>query len=148
MVAKSNSKSAIVLVLLVWNSLAIVTCIAWWAYADWVGGVNVTLRVADLDRAGVINNDKVAQSFPTLVQTNMRYDLGMWITEKLRRTSSLATITGTLAGVINIIMLVLLYFQKRMPGQTNGPPVQRHGLGDGGGIDDTGALFGKGQKKG
>ena len=93
--------------LLVWNCIALIVLIVAWIWIAFIGPVGASARVTALDRAGVINEAKLRQSYPNLAE-NLRYKLGEWIAENELQTAFLVTKTGAIAVAVNLLLLVLL----------------------------------------
>jgi hypothetical protein len=61
-------------------------------------------RVTDLDRAGVIDVDKLASVQPDLAKS-VRYKLPDWIAAREREASKIASVAGLLVCIANVIIL-------------------------------------------
>ena len=93
-------------VLLVLNYAAIVGFAVGWLYIAWVVSLGGPMRITALDRAGVIDRDKLRQSFPAVAE-NVRHDGGMWVAERERLAGILATQIGLAIAIVNVLVLHL-----------------------------------------
>jgi len=98
---------------LVWNAVAILFFATVWAYAAWVASLDACMRVTSLDRAGVINEAKLREAWPNLA-VNLRHDLGMWISEKPRKTACFAAVAGAVVAAGNLVLVLLLCRTRRL----------------------------------
>jgi len=72
----------------------------------WVASTGGPSRVTTLDRAGIIDEAKLAETYPGLA-SNLRYNLGMWIPEKERKAAYIGMRAGLAAAVLNVLLLGL-----------------------------------------
>ncbi len=101
--------------LLLLNAFALVLLLALWAYAAWFVPTVAGLGIAELDRAGVINEDALRKHYPDLAE-NTRHNLGRWTVAPGRRAALGAVGVGTGVAVGNIgIVVWLLLAKKRKP---------------------------------
>ena len=79
----------------------------WLAYVrfglPWSGASS---RITTLDRAGVIDEVQLRNSFPSLVE-NLRYELGRWIAEKERVAAFRSVCAGLVVAIANIVLLLV-----------------------------------------
>jgi hypothetical protein len=87
--------------IMIFNAAGVVGFSALWFYASSLAPLGSMSRITELDRAGVIDEQKLAAFRPTLVN-NLRHDLPAWIAEKERTTSKLAAICGLLVCSANL----------------------------------------------
>ena len=99
---------------MVWNSIALVALAALWFYAGWIAPMGAPSRVTALDRAGILDEAKLREEYPTLAQ-NLRYNLGMWIAEKERKTALLSAGMATVAAAVNVMFPLALGRGKNRP---------------------------------
>jgi len=95
-------------VLLFWNFLAIVIFTLGLLYA-WLqlplgGAPN---KITTLDRAGVIDEAKLQEAFPSLAQ-NLRHDLGMWVAEGERHALFQTLYVAIAIFTVNCIILLFV----------------------------------------
>jgi len=98
--------------LLLWNVLALVAFAAIWLYATWLLPVEAPMRVTALDRAGIIDEGKLRETYPDLAE-NIRWNLGRWITEADRNTAVSAAAIGTVIAALNIMAIVTAHYTGR-----------------------------------
>ena len=64
------------------------------------------MRVTDLDRNGVINEDKLQECHPELAK-NLRHNLGVWISEEEHRTTIKVAVLGVAVTGLNLFVLLV-----------------------------------------
>ena len=75
-------------------------------------------RVTALDRAGVVNQDKLREEFPTLAD-NPRRDVGMGIAEMERKAASLLAAAGIIIAFVNLGLVLVSRRRRRLaPAET------------------------------
>ena len=70
-------------------------------YNNYVISLDAPLKVTALDRAGVINEDQLRDSFPELAG-DVRRELGLWITEKQRSATDVVVLIAAAVAIINL----------------------------------------------
>ena len=76
--------------------------------------MEASLRVTELDRAGVINEEKLREAFPSLAY-NLRRDVGRWIAEKDRRAAYRLGAIGTVVALVNLALMWMVPRRRRRP---------------------------------
>jgi hypothetical protein len=98
--------------LIVMNTVGVLVFLALWFYASWLAPMGSCGRVTDLDRAGVIDVQKLSALHPGLA-TNVRYNLPEWIAAREREASKIAAVAGLVFCVTNLV--VIRFVGRRQP---------------------------------
>jgi len=106
--------------MLVWNVVAIATFAAGLAYASCITAMSAPSRITALDRAGVLDETKLRESYPSLA-VNLRRDLGMWIAEKERQAAYFAVGIGIAVAAVNLLLILMFCRPERNPSITSHP---------------------------
>ena len=86
-------------IVLVLSSIALLAFLGLWVEATFLAPMDASMRVTDLDRAEVINEAKLRESFPHLAK-NTRRDLGRWIARAGLDNASLSSGLGAVFAFI------------------------------------------------
>ncbi len=108
--------------LLLWNVALLLVFAAGWAYCEWFAPVEGALRVATLDRAGVIDQAALEKSFPEFAD-DPRHALGRWIAEKDHKAAVIACITGLMVTAVNLVLLLRWRPVQTAPTESPGLPL-------------------------
>ena len=93
--------------LLVLNSVACLVFLFLWAYTAFFAPMNSALRVTDLDRAGVFNEDQLNKFNPALAD-NLRHNVALWISEVPVSCGVRASQLAAILALANIATLLAL----------------------------------------
>jgi uncharacterized membrane protein len=100
-------------IVIVWLNLACIIAFALGVgYVYIEGDIGAPARVTDLDRAGVINEERLREWRPALA-ANMRRDLGRWIAEKERKAGSRLAAGGLAVALLNFMLLAFGSSRRR-----------------------------------
>lgn len=91
--------------LLIFNIIAVFIFLSFYLYGTFML-LGASGRVAELDRVGVFNKEKLKDFNPGLAN-NLRYNVGYYIAEHERNGMKLFSIVGIITALINIIFIVL-----------------------------------------
>lgn len=101
-------------IMLAWNCIALAAFVLGYLYTVcYVRAMGAPLQVTALDRAGVIDETKLRQSYPDLAQ-DLRLNLGLWIAEKELRTARIAFGAGIAFIAANLLLMLLLGRRKKL----------------------------------
>jgi hypothetical protein len=100
--------------ILLWNAVAMLAFVVGLGYAYVLWPLGGPVRITELDRAGVINEAKLRESFPDLA-VNLRHDLGMCVAEIEREGAQFVVWMGIGAAVINVLLALSLRPRKQQP---------------------------------
>jgi hypothetical protein len=89
------------------NAVGAAVFLALWFYAAWLAPMGSGGRVTELDRAGVIDVQKLRAVHPGLA-ANVRRDLADWIAARERAASKIAPVVGLVFCVTNLIAVRFL----------------------------------------
>ena len=98
-------------IILVWNVVAMVILAILWGYASWIVSISGPLRFTELDRAGVVHEDKLREAFPNLAD-NPRRDVGLWLTEGDRKATFLIASAGIVIALVNLGLLLSSLYSR------------------------------------
>lgn len=94
--------------LLICNLLMLIFFLGDWLYIEWIASLGGPGRITDLDRAGVIDEAKLRETYPKLA-SNMRRDLGMWVAQKERSSANHSAMFGSIFAAFNFALLLVLH---------------------------------------
>jgi hypothetical protein len=100
--------------ILLWNAVVMLAFVVGLGYAYVLWPLGGPARITELDRAGVINEAKLRESFPDLA-VNLRHDLGMCVAEIEREGAQFVVWMGIAAAVINVLLALSLRPRKQQP---------------------------------
>ena len=89
--------------------LGFLCAIPWLRWAVPLGTVG---KVADLDRAGVIDETKLQEAYPELAE-NTRHALPMWLTEDMHEAATRTAAAGAVAAMLNLALLIFAHQSRR-----------------------------------
>jgi len=90
------------------NLVSLLFFVGDWAYFSAKDGLHPRMRITMLDREGVINEDRLKESFPEF--TNIRSQLGPWVAGDVSRSAHRAFLAGSGMAAANVVLLSLLLF--------------------------------------
>jgi hypothetical protein len=91
-----------------------------WVYAASVASIGGPARVTDLDRAGVIDKEKLRQSYPELAE-DVRNNVGRWIQKAERDAAVRFAQCGIILASVNALGLYISrkrVARKSQPGES------------------------------
>jgi hypothetical protein len=100
-----SGRTTVKKVVLVWNVLALLIIAGLWGYSNRAASLGAPSRVAALDRAGVIDEAKLRESYPSFTGSNLRGGLGRWIAEDERRSASMLALAGAVTVFVNVCLV-------------------------------------------
>ncbi len=106
------------------NIIAVLGFVGGWGYHYVLVGLSAPMRVTELDRAGVINEEALKKAFPDLA-VNTRVEVGRWIAEDERQAASDAILAGLCLSVVNLALSVALYRRRRAGVRTDAEAAAR-----------------------
>ena len=89
------------------NLIAVVACGWFWLHTTMLGSISVAGRYVALDRAGVINEERLAETFPNLA-ANPRYLVPRWMTEPVVGSAQALGWCGFVVALLNLSGVLLL----------------------------------------
>jgi hypothetical protein len=102
---ESSDRTARDKVALVCNIAALVVIVVLWVYGNWIASMGAPSRITALDRAGVMNEARLSEAFPSLAD-NPRRDVGMWVAEKERNSASALAVAGVAIAFVNLGLIL------------------------------------------
>ncbi|HUU99096.1 MAG TPA: hypothetical protein VM487_25465 [Phycisphaerae bacterium] len=103
---------------MVLNYVALVSFAALTTYASWFVAIDGPLRVTELDRAGVFNEDKLKEfdkDNGTHLAANLRHNAGQWITRPALTTAVHCGYAGIAMSICNVVLLHFARSRTRDP---------------------------------
>ncbi len=99
------------------NGIVVAGFAVGWGYVALVVPLDAQMRVTEIDRAGVINEEALQQSYPQLADS-VRDRLGPWIAEKDHHAALFFAGLGTLVAAVNCAMVFLCRPKKTEDAET------------------------------
>ena len=94
--------------------MALIVLAALWAHAVKIAAMGARIRVTALDRAEVVNEEKLRKAFPSLAD-DIRGALGRWIAEEDRRAAYRLGAIGTVVALVNLVLVWMVRRRRRRP---------------------------------